>query len=125
MGGSRKRHGQKKSENNPPESWYNELIAVKETIAGLQKKLENSIESNEMLRCLNTVLVNDLKMEKESKTPFMQAFQVRNFSNQFVHTFLKKKYSVHRKFFQDISAHLPNPNIPYLSLTYPGMKNPV
>ena len=76
MGGSRKRHGQKKSENNPPESWYNELVAVKETIAGLQKKLENSIEKNEMLRCLNTVLVNDLKMEKESKMPFMQAFQV-------------------------------------------------
>ena len=76
MGGSRKKRGQTKVEETP-QKFRDQLIAVKETIAGLQIKLENSIKSNENLGCLNDLLVNELKMEQESKTPFMLAFQVR------------------------------------------------
>ena len=76
MGGSRKKRGQPKVEETP-QTFRDELIAVQETIAGLQIKLENSMKSDENLRCLNNLLVNNLKMEQESKTPFMVAFQVR------------------------------------------------
>ena len=81
MGGSRNRSRQKKVEKTS-QTFRDELIQVKETIAGLQIKLENSIKSNENLRFLNTLLVNDLKMEQE--------LQVRNFSNQCA-LFLDKK----------------------------------
>ena len=94
MGGSRNRRRQKKVEESP-QTFRDELIAVKETIAGLQIKLENSIKSNENLRCLNTLLVNDLKMEQESKTPLMLALQVRNFSNQYGQFFLTRNYNIH------------------------------
>ena len=76
MGGSRKKRGQTKVVETP-QKFRDQLIAVKETIAGLQIKLENSIKSNENLGYLNDLLVKDLKMEQESKTPFMLAFQVR------------------------------------------------
>ena len=90
MGGSRKKLGQKKVENDP-QTFRDELISVKKTIADLQTKWENSIKSNENLRCLNTLLVNDLKMEQESKKPFMLAFQVRNFFKSICAHFREKE----------------------------------
>ena len=91
MGRLRKKRGQTKVENNP-QTFRDELIAVKETIAGSQIKVENPIKRNENLRCLNTLLVNDVKMEQESKTPFTFAFQVWKFLDQFVNILWKGSY---------------------------------
>eukprot|EP00112_Aurelia_sp_Birch-Aquarium-sp1_P022917 Seg663.8 transcript_id=Seg663.8/GoldUCD/mRNA.D3Y31 product="hypothetical protein" protein_id=Seg663.8/GoldUCD/D3Y31 len=53
-----------------------ELQEVKTQIAAMQEQLEDTFESKEKLRRLNFHLLDDLKLEKESKIPFTQSFKL-------------------------------------------------
>ena len=60
-----------------------ELLEVKTKIASMQEQLEDTIESKEKLRYLNYQLLDDLRLERESKIPFTQCFKVSEIVNQF------------------------------------------
>ena len=60
-----------------------EMTAVKAKIVALQEQLEKMTEEKEQFRSINCRLLDEIKLEKESKTPFLQSFLVSRFANQF------------------------------------------
>ena len=72
----------RKKEKEREMTMREELLEVKTKIAGMQEQLEDTIEGKEKLRYLNYQLLDDLRLERESKIPFTQCFKVSEITNQ-------------------------------------------